>query len=96
MPALLALARRLIDRVVPRGALTLSILSLAYFGMGLIRNRVFANTFGAGAELDAYNAAFRIPESAVYTPAVTATTPPAISQSRFSQCSGETTICAVS
>jgi putative peptidoglycan lipid II flippase len=65
MPALLALARRLIDRVFPRGALTLSILSLAYFGMGLIRNRVFANTFGAGAELDAYNAAFRIPEIAL-------------------------------
>ena len=65
MPALLALARRLIDRLFPRGALTLSILSLAYFGMGLIRNRVFANTFGAGAELDAYNAAFRIPEIAL-------------------------------
>jgi putative peptidoglycan lipid II flippase len=65
MPALPALARRLIDRVFPRGALTLSILSLAYFGMGLIRNRVFANTFGAGTELDAYNAAFRIPEIAL-------------------------------
>ncbi|HZC31645.1 MAG TPA: lipid II flippase MurJ, partial [Candidatus Bathyarchaeia archaeon] len=60
-----ALVRRLIDRLFPRGALTLSILSLAYFGMGLIRNRVFANTFGAGAELDAYNAAFRIPEIAL-------------------------------
>jgi putative peptidoglycan lipid II flippase len=61
----IALARRLIDRVIPRGALTLSILSLGYFGMGLVRNRVFANTFGAGAELDAYNAAFRIPEIAL-------------------------------
>jgi putative peptidoglycan lipid II flippase len=60
-----ALARRLIDRVFPRGAITLSILSLSYFGMGLIRNRVFANTFGAGPELDAYNAAFRIPEIAL-------------------------------
>jgi putative peptidoglycan lipid II flippase len=65
MSALLALVRRLIDRVFPRGALTLSILSLGYFGMGLIRNRVFANTFGASAELDAYNAAFRIPEIAL-------------------------------
>lgn len=57
--------RRLLDRFVPRGALTLSVLSLAYFGMGLIRNRVFANSFGAGPELDAYNAAFRIPEIAL-------------------------------
>jgi putative peptidoglycan lipid II flippase len=61
----IALARRLIERFVPRGALTLAILSLAYFGMGLIRNRVFASAFGAGPELDAYNAAFRIPEIAL-------------------------------
>ena len=59
------LARRLVERFVPRGALTLAILSLAYFGMGVIRNRVFATTFGAGPELDAYNAAFRIPEIAL-------------------------------
>jgi peptidoglycan biosynthesis protein MviN/MurJ (putative lipid II flippase) len=43
----------------------LSVLSLAYFATGIIRNRVFANTYGAGAELDAYNAAFRIPEIAL-------------------------------
>ena len=36
-----------------------------YFATGIIRNRVFANTYGAGAELDAYNAAFRIPEIAL-------------------------------
>lgn len=59
------LARRLVERFVPRGAITLAILSLAYFAMGLIRNRVFANVFGAGPELDAYNAAFRIPEIAL-------------------------------
>jgi putative peptidoglycan lipid II flippase len=57
--------RGLVDVVFPRGAVVLSVLSLAYFGMGLIRNRVFANTYGAGAELDAYNAAFRIPEIAL-------------------------------
>ncbi len=57
--------RALIDRIFPRGALILSVLSFAYFGMGIVRNRVFANTFGAGAELDAYNAAFRIPEIAL-------------------------------
>jgi putative peptidoglycan lipid II flippase len=55
----------LVDRVVPRGALVLSVLSLGYFAMGIVRNRVFANTFGAGAELDAYYAAFRLPEIAL-------------------------------
>jgi putative peptidoglycan lipid II flippase len=62
---LVATTRRLLDRVFPRGAILLSVLSLAYFAMGIIRNRVFANTYGAGAELDAYNAAFRIPEVAL-------------------------------
>jgi peptidoglycan biosynthesis protein MviN/MurJ (putative lipid II flippase) len=56
---------RRLSTSLPRGAVVLSVLSLAYFGMGLIRNRVFANTYGAGAELDAYNAAFRIPEIAL-------------------------------
>ncbi|TMC64919.1 MAG: hypothetical protein E6J17_02835 [Chloroflexi bacterium] len=30
--------------------------------MGLVRDRTFARTFGAGGELDAYNAAFVVPE----------------------------------
>jgi putative peptidoglycan lipid II flippase len=30
--------------------------------MGLVRDRMFARTFGAGTELDAYNAAFVLPE----------------------------------
>ena len=29
--------------------------------MGLVRDRTFARTFGAGTELDAYNAAFVLP-----------------------------------
>ncbi len=58
-------ARALVDRVVPRGALVLSFLSFGYFAMGVLRNRVFANTFGAGTELDAYYAAFRLPEIAL-------------------------------
>jgi len=57
--------RALIDRVFPPGAIVLSVLSLAFFAMGVVRNRIFANTYGAGAELDAYNAAFRIPEIAL-------------------------------
>ena len=59
------LVRSLIDRIFPRGALILSFLSFAYFLTGIVRNRIFANTFGAGPELDAYNAAFRIPEIAL-------------------------------
>jgi putative peptidoglycan lipid II flippase len=55
----------LFERFVPRGAIVLSVLSFGYFAMGIVRNRVFANTYGAGAELDAYNAAFRIPEIAL-------------------------------
>jgi len=61
----IGLARRVIDRVFPRGALILSTLTLGYFAMGLVRNRALATTFGAGPELDAYNAAFRIPEIAL-------------------------------
>jgi putative peptidoglycan lipid II flippase len=57
--------RLLVDRFVPRGALILSILSLGYFAAGIVRNRVFAAEFGTSAELDAYNAAFRIPEIAL-------------------------------
>ena len=59
------LGRELIDRIFPRGALLLSFLSFAYFVTGIVRNRIFANTYGAGPELDAYNAAFRIPEIAL-------------------------------
>ncbi|MFL5674613.1 MAG: lipid II flippase MurJ, partial [Chloroflexota bacterium] len=65
MTALVATTRAALDHVFPRGAILLSVLSLGYFATGIVRNRVFANTFGAGAELDAYNAAFRIPEIAL-------------------------------
>jgi len=61
----MSLLRRLIDRVFPRGALILSVLTFGYFAMGVLRNRALANTFGAGPELDAYNAAFKIPEIAL-------------------------------
>ena len=54
--------RALLDRFVPRGAILLSILSFGGYGMGLVRDRIFARTFGAGTDLDAYNAAFVVPE----------------------------------
>jgi putative peptidoglycan lipid II flippase len=65
MTAVVATSRAFLDRIVPRGAIVLTVLSFIYFLMGIFRNRVFANTYGAGAELDAYNAAFRIPEIAL-------------------------------
>ncbi len=54
--------RRLFDRLVPQGALLLSVLSFGGYAMGLLRDRTFARTYGAGIELDAYNAAFVLPE----------------------------------
>lgn len=59
MPAVL---RQLISRYLPAGGVLLSVLLFGSYGMGLLRDRIFARTFGAGAELDAYNAAFVLPE----------------------------------
>lgn len=53
---------RVIGRFLPEGAAILSVLIFASYVMGLLRDRIFARTFGAGAELDAYNAAFVLPE----------------------------------
>ncbi len=57
--------RSLVVRFLPRGALILSVLTLGYFVMGQLRNRVLATTFGLGTDLDVYNLAFRIPEVAL-------------------------------
>jgi putative peptidoglycan lipid II flippase len=57
--------RALALRFLPRGALILSVLTLGYFIMGQLRNRVLATSFGLGTELDVYNLAFRIPEVAL-------------------------------
>ena len=54
--------RGLAARFLPRGAPMLSVLIFGSYVMGLVRDRFFARTFGAGAELDAYNAAFVLPE----------------------------------
>jgi putative peptidoglycan lipid II flippase len=52
----------LAERFVPPGALMLATLTFGSYAMGLVRDRAFAHTFGAGAALDAYNAAFVLPE----------------------------------
>lgn len=54
--------RDLVARLIPRGALLLSTLTLVSYLVGLLRDRTFAHTFGAGSELDAYNAALVLPE----------------------------------
>lgn len=55
-------AVRLVRRFVPEGAALLSVLIFGSYLMGLVRDRIFARTFGAGDQLDAYNAAFVLPE----------------------------------
>ena len=54
--------RALLDRLLPQGAILLSILTFGAYAAGLVRDRVFARTYGLGHELDAYNAAFILPE----------------------------------
>lgn len=49
-------------RFLPTGSILLSITTFASYGAGLLRDRVLAQTFGAGRELDAYTAAFLIPD----------------------------------
>ena len=51
-----------VQRFLPKGAVLLSVLIFGSYLAGLVRDRIFARTFGAGAELDAYNAAFVLPE----------------------------------
>jgi putative peptidoglycan lipid II flippase len=54
--------RALLARFLPQGAILLAVLTFASYLAGLVRDRVFARTYGAGPELDAYNAAFVLPE----------------------------------
>ena len=56
--------RPVLDRVFPRGALLLSVLTLATYGMGLLRNKVLAQAYGLSSETDAYLYAFFVPEIA--------------------------------
>jgi putative peptidoglycan lipid II flippase len=55
-------ARRRLSRWLPQGGLLLSTLIFGSYLLGYVRDKVFAQTFGAGAQLDAYNAAFVLPE----------------------------------
>jgi putative peptidoglycan lipid II flippase len=57
--------RALTGRFLPQGAVLLAVLTFGSYLAGLLRDRIFARTFGVGAELDAYNAAFQLPELAL-------------------------------
>lgn len=58
----LAAMRDRLSAVFPRGAILLSGLTFVSYVMGLVRDRAFARTFGAGSDLDVYNAALVLPE----------------------------------
>ncbi len=49
-------------RFIPAGSIVLGVTTLASYGVGLLRDRIFAQTFGASRALDAYNAAFLLPD----------------------------------
>lgn len=51
-----------VSRYVPAGSVVLTILTFGSYGLGLVRDRIFAQTFGLSAQLDAYNAAFLLPD----------------------------------
>ena len=57
-----AAAWELLHRFVPRGAILLSTLTFIGYFLGLVRERILSQTFGIGDELDAFKAAFLIPE----------------------------------
>lgn len=62
MSRVLAAMRGVSAKFLPQGAALLSALIFGSYVLGLLRDRTFARTFGAGTELDAYNAAFVLPE----------------------------------
>ncbi len=47
---------------MPRGSFVLAVTTLGSYLLGLLRDRTFAQTFGAGVALDSYNAAFLVPD----------------------------------
>lgn len=49
-------------KFIPAGSVVLGVTTFASYGMGLLRDRIFARTFGASRDLDAYNAAFLLPD----------------------------------
>ncbi|MEX0650300.1 MAG: murein biosynthesis integral membrane protein MurJ [Candidatus Andersenbacteria bacterium] len=49
-------------RVIPAGSAILMATTLGSYIVGLLRDRIFAQTYGLSSQLDAYNAAFLLPD----------------------------------
>jgi putative peptidoglycan lipid II flippase len=54
--------RSWIAKFLPRGSTTLALTTLGSYILGLGRDRIFAQTYGASTALDSYNAAFLVPD----------------------------------
>lgn len=52
----------LLSRYIPRGSVVLAVTTLTSYVLGLFRDRTFAHVFGVSVNLDAYNAAFLVPD----------------------------------
>ena len=63
--SLVARARAILVTALPTGAVVLSIVTFGGYAMGLLKDRMLGHIFGAGPELDAYIAAFKVPELAL-------------------------------
>jgi putative peptidoglycan lipid II flippase len=63
--SLLERAWSLVQTALPRGAVILSVLTFLGYGIALLQKRVLTHTFGAGPEVDAFLAAFKLPELAL-------------------------------
>ena len=62
---LVARVRTILVTALPTGAVVLSIVTFGGYAMGLLKDRMLGHIFGAGPELDAYIAAFKVPELAL-------------------------------
>jgi len=64
-PNLISRARTILTTALPTGAVVLATVTFGSYAMGLLKDRMLGHMFGAGPELDAYIAAFKIPELAL-------------------------------
>lgn len=55
----------LVKTALPRGAVILSVLTFAGYAAALLQKRILTHEFGAGPEVDAFLAAFKLPELAL-------------------------------
>jgi len=58
-------ARKLLQTALPRGAVILAVLTFGGYAAALLQKRVLTHSFGAGPEVDAFLAAFKLPELAL-------------------------------